>query len=226
MSFIAYYTMPVVEGHKVLHAENIPEFIKAAIRIMGWPLRGSQLRIGFMWAPSLITIPILIFRRKIGKVDLLMIGCFAWTGMQIAALAYGRGHEILHMPSRYSEVLLFGLVGNSWFILRIPDTFGKSQKGRMLLYVLVTVFFGLVFNNFFIRTKIDLKTLKEEHERRLTQTANVCGYLQSKNFVFLDKKGLQIPYPNAHKLQEYLDDQELQRVLVLDECQPDQQDKF
>jgi hypothetical protein len=218
MSFLAYYTMPVNAGHSFLRSENTLEFIKAAIRIMGWPLRGSKLHIGLMWLPSLITIPILIFRSQIRNIDLLMIGCFVWTGMQIAALAYGRGHEIIHMPSRYAEVLVLGLVGNSWFILRLPDAFGKSQKLRKLMYALVILFFGAVYISFIQRTKMDLKILKEERGRRLTQAANVCGYLQSKDFKFLDKKGFEIPYPNPKSLQQFLDDQELQKVLIVDKC--------
>lgn len=218
MSCTAYYTMPVVKGHNILHSESIFEFFKAAVRIMGWPLRGSQLYIGLMWLPSLITIPVLLFRREIKDIDLLMTGCFVWTGMQIAALAYGRGHEILHMPSRYSEVLLLGLAGNSWFILRLPDTFAKQVKRRWVLQVLVTIFFCAVFISFMQRTKGDFKTLKEERDRRLTQTANVCGYLSSKNFNFLDKTTFQIPYPDPRKLQQFLDDPQLQKVLVLDNC--------
>lgn len=218
MSLIAYFTMPVVNGHYLLHAETLWEFIKSAIRIMGWPLRGSQLHIGLMWLPSLITIPILILRRKIVHIDLLMIGCFVWTGMQIAALAYGRGHEILHMPSRYSEVLLLGLAGNSWFILRLPDTFGKTIRTRKFLVVLVAAFYSATFISLIQRTKGDFKTMKEERERRITQTSNVCQYLASKNFTLLNKTGFQLPYPNPTKLQQFLDDPQLQKVLSLDDC--------
>jgi hypothetical protein len=222
ISFIAYYTMPVVAGHHVLHAENIGGFFKAAARIMGWPLRGSQLHIGLMWVPSLITIPILILRWQMAKIDLLMIGCFVWTGMQAAALAYGRGHEIVHMPSRYSEVLLLGLAGNSWFVLRMPDTFGKSIQIRRALYVVVTLFFCAVFISYTQRTVTDFKILKEERERRLTQTANVCGYLKSKDVTFLNKKGFEIPYPDPKRLQQFLDDPELQKVLIINDCDRDQ----
>jgi len=218
MSLIAYFTMPVVDGHYLLHAETLWEFIKSAIRIMGWPLRGSQLHIGLMWLPSLIAIPLLILRRQIVRIDLLMIGCFVWTGMQIAALAYGRGHEILHMPSRYSEVLLFGLAGNSWFIIRLPDTFGKTKRIRKLLVVLGAAFYSATFIGFMQRTKGDFKTLKEERERRITQTSNVCQYLASNNFTLLNKTGFQLPYPNPTKLQQILDDPQLQKVLNLDDC--------
>ena len=218
MSLIAYFTMPVVEGHYLLHAETLWEFIKAAIRIMGWPLRGGQLYIGLMWVPSLTAIPILILRRQIDSIDLLMIGCFVWTGMQIAALAYGRGHEILHMPSRYSEVLLLGLAANSWFMIRLPDTFGNTRRTRKFLVVLAAAFYSATFISFIQRTKGDFKILKEERERRITQTSNVCQYLASRNFTLLDKTGFQLPYPNPTQLKQFLDDPQLQKVLSLDDC--------
>jgi hypothetical protein len=221
ISFVAYYTMPVVAGHHALHADNIWEFIKAALRIMGWPLRGSQLQIGLMWLPSLIAIPVLILRRQIANIDLLMIGCFVWTGMQAAALAYGRGHEIVHMPSRYSEVLLLGLAGNSWFVLRLPDTFGINVQIRLALYVVVTLFFCAVFISFTQRTVDDFKILKEERVRRVTQTANVCGYLKSKDVSFLNKTGFLEPYPDPKRLQQFLDDPELQKILIIDDCDRD-----
>lgn len=218
MSFMAYYTMPIVEGHKILHAANLWEFITAFARIMGWPLRGRQLLLGLIWLPSLITIPILILRRKISAIDLLMIGCFAWTGMQIAALAYGRGHEMIYLTSRYTDVLLLGLAGNSWFILRIPETIRKSRMALKLLYLLVAMFYFGICLSFINRTKGDIKTLAEERGHRIDQATNVCGYLRTKDFMYIDKTGFQIPYPNADLLRKYLDDPQLRKVLILDNC--------
>jgi len=216
LSFGAYCTMPIVAGHSRLHADNLAEFITAALRIMGWPLRGSQLYIGLMWLPTLITIPILIIRRKITKIDLLMTGCFVWTGMQIAALAYGRGHETLHMPSRYSEVLLLGLAGNSWFVLRLPDFFESSHKGRRVSWLLVTTFFLAILISFIQRTKGDIQTLNQERTHRITQTSNVSGYLKTRDAVFLDKQGFALPYPNPSQLKQFLDDPLLQKILIIE----------
>ena len=52
LAALAYWTMPYVPNNQALRARSIVEFMEAAIRIMGWPLRGSKLHIGVMWVPS------------------------------------------------------------------------------------------------------------------------------------------------------------------------------
>lgn len=215
MAVSAYFTMPRVEGHYILHATTFSEFISTMLRLMGWPLRGSKLFIGVMWLPGLFFVSRMLFLRKqIGKTDLLMFGCLAWTAMQIVALAYGRGHDSIHMPPRYAEVLLLGLAANSWFVVRLTSIKGKPVV-RKAVWGVAAVFFVAVFFSYIQRSVLDFRVLKEERARRLTQTENVRNYLATKDFSTINKPGFQIPYPDPKRLQMILNDSTLQEVLVI-----------
>lgn len=219
MAVVAYLTMPQIAHHKGLHAESVTEFIEMTIRTMGWPLRGSKLLNGLLSLPALIMIPLLLWRRQISKTDLLMIGCFAWTFMQTLALAYGRGHYMLQLSSRYTEVLLLGLAANSWFAVRAAEEFGSKLLIRTGLRLVAGVFFFAVFISYVNRTKKDIKVLRQEHELRMIQTKNVCEYLKTGNPSALVQPIYQIPYPDAKRFQKILDDPNLKSVIPpMDKC--------
>jgi len=157
----------------------------------------------------------LFLRQQLGKTDLLMFGCLAWTAMQIVALAYGRGHDSTHMPPRYAEVLLLGLAANSWFVLGLPAIPGKPMA-RKAIWAVVAAFYGAVFFSYIQRSVLDFRVLKEERGRRLTQTENVRNYLATKDFSTINKPGFEIPYPDPKRLQIILNDPILLKVLVIE----------
>lgn len=208
-----YLTMPYVEAHNVFHAQNITEMYKTTIRIMGWPLTARKLYIGLVWLPALIVIPTRLIHKKFGRCDLLMTGCFAWAGFQIVALAYGRGHNMYEVGSRYTEVLHLGLAANAWFILRSTEGLGSSRRTRIGLQIVALTFFLAIFVSYTKRVDPDLREMRENHETRLTQTRNVSLYLKTRDKTALQKTGTQIPYPNPERLQQMLDNPALLRIL-------------
>lgn len=208
-----FLTMPYIAGHNFLHAQNITEMIKTTIRIMGWPLTDHKLYIGLMWLPALITIPVLLFSHRFTRFDLLMFGCFIWTGAQVLALAYGRGHELFDISSRYTEVLHLGLAGNAWFVIRATEEFYLGKKAGIIVRAIGLIFFAALFISHAKRFPRDIVTMKEDHATRLIQTKNVYLYLKTHDKQHLVKPRMHIPYPNAEKLQTILDDPELLKVL-------------
>ena len=213
ISLIGFITIPYVEGHQVLRAQNITEMFKTTIRIMGWPLTAHKLYIGLLWLPALITIPVLLSQRRFTRCDLLMSGCFIWTGAQILALAYGRGHELHDVPSRYTEILQLGLAGNAWFVVRSTEEFCIRRNAGIIIRLIALTFFASVFLSHLRRFPRDLAAMKKDLEMRLIQTKNVHSYLQTRDKRILQKPSMQIPYPNPEGLQKILDDPTVQNVL-------------
>ncbi|MCF0056102.1 hypothetical protein [Dyadobacter sp. CY356] len=208
-----YMTMPYIAGHNFLHAQNMTEMVKTTIRIMGWPLIDKKLYIGVLWLPALITIPVLLFTRRFTRFDLLMFGCFIWTGAQVLALAYGRGHELFDISSRYTEVLHLGLAGNAWFVIRATEGFFTEKKAGIFVRIIGLIFFAALFISHAKRFPRDIVTMKEDHAIRIIQTKNVFLYLKTHDKQHLVKPRLHIPYPKAERLQTILDDPELLKVL-------------
>ncbi|MBE9462221.1 hypothetical protein ACFP1I_13360 [Dyadobacter subterraneus] len=208
-----YLTMPYVAGHHFLHAQNITEMVKTTIRIMGWPLTDHKLYIGLLWLPVLIIIPVLLMSRRFTRCDLLMFGCFIWTGAQVLALAYGRGHELFEVSSRYTDLLQLGLAGNAWFVIRAAEIFGQNRKSLMAFRILAIIFFGALFFSHAQRLPRDIETMKNDRAIRLIQTKNIQLYLKTRDEKILKKPRMQISYPNPEKFKTILDDPGLLKVL-------------
>lgn len=208
-----YFTMPYVAGHSFLHARNAMEMIKTTIRIMGWPLTDRKLYIGLLWLPTLISMPVLLFIRRFTRSDLLMFGCFIWTGAAVLALAYGRGHELFDVSSRYTEILLLGLAGNAWFVIRSTEEFFIGQKPGIAIRIIAIVFFTTLFFSHAQRFPKDIEKMKNDRVIRLIQTQNVRSYLKTGDKQILKKPGTQIPYPTSERLQQILDQPGLMNVL-------------
>jgi len=222
ISVLAYLGIPPTPAHKTLRAKSIPEFLQTVCHLMGWPLRGSNPYHAVLWIPGAVMVTLQFIRRRFTQIDLLFVGCLAWSAMQIIALAYARGNNLTHhMPPRYTEVLLLGLAGNSWFVLKIPSL-ATNARHRAFGWGLLTIFHVAVIFTYIQRGVLDLRILKEETLRRLTQTDNVCQYISTHEFSAIKKVGTQIPYPDPKRLQLMLDDPDLKRVLDFDNlCKPD-----
>ncbi|GLU55302.1 hypothetical protein [Dyadobacter frigoris] len=176
-----YFTMPYVAGHNFLHAQNMTEMVKTTIRVMGWPLTDHKLYIGLMWLPTLITIPVLLSNRRFTRFDLLMFGCFIWTGAEVLALAYGRGHALFDVSSRYTEILHLGLAGNAWFVIRPTEEFFSGQKSKIAITIVALLFFAALFFSHAQRFPLDIVTMKNDRAIRLIQTKNVHLYLKTRD---------------------------------------------
>jgi hypothetical protein len=218
-----YITMPNIAAHHFLHAQNMTEMIKTTIRIMGWPLTDHKLYIGLLWLPTLITIPAMLVNRRFKRIDLLMFGCFIWTGAQVLALAYGRGHELYDVASRYTEILLLGLAGNAWFVIRATEEFTTHRKARISLHIVAFTFFSAIFYSHAQRLPRDLEAMKMDHELRLIQTNNVYLYLKTGDKRVLEKPRMHIPYPNVEGFRNILDHTGVRKLLLPDPSDPNNQ---
>ncbi len=208
-----YFTMPYVPGHNFLHAQNMTEMLKTTIRIMDWPLADHKLHMGLLWLPTLITMPLLLFTRRFTRCDLLMFGCFIWTGAQVLALAFGRGHDLFEVSSQYTDILLPGLAGNAWFVIRATEVFFIGQKFNFAVKIVGFLFFAALFFSYKKRFPNDIETMKNDRAMRLIQTQNVRLYLKTRDRQHLEKPRMHIPYPNSENFQKILDQPGLMEIL-------------
>jgi hypothetical protein len=213
LALSGYLTMPYVAGHQVLRAKNLTELFTTIIRVFGWPLTDRKLYIGILWLPALIIVPTMVKRRLINRCDLLMTGCFVWTGMQVLALSYGRGSALYTVSSRYTDVLLLGLAANAWFVLRATEAFHSNDRIKTGLKIIAVIFFSAIFISYKRRYADDISIMKSEKETRLIQTKNVYGYLKTRDKALLQQPPMHIPYPNAKRMQDLLDNPRLPPVL-------------
>jgi hypothetical protein len=213
VAILALRTMPVVAGHAELRAAGIVELVDAYSHVMGWPIAGYHWAIFPLWLPTLVALAFTWRRRLISSVDVAMLGMAAWTAMQALSIAYGRGHELIEVSSRYTDLLLLGLVANAWLAARIV---ARAQGTRWLLPTGI-VAFGYVCafaGGHLSRYDSDKAAMVERHDQTLVQARNVEAYLNDGDPRHLDQPHFQIPYPNAARLKSLLDDPTIRQSLT------------
>ena len=212
-AIVGYASIPYVPGHQMLRATSIDEFMKAITKVFSWPSRANGWAALPLWLPALIGIPSLLIRKNLGRIDILMIGCFLWTTAQALAIGYGRGHDLDQVTSRYSDLLTPGLISSSWFALRGVSTFNLPEFFRLFMTTVAVIFYVTFFRIQISRFRADMIDMKKHYQLSLIQTANVSSYLRTQDKAALDKRGFEIPYPNNDRLKLLLDNKVIREIL-------------
>jgi hypothetical protein len=145
-----------------------------------------------------------------------MAGCIGWNALQCLAIGYSRGHDMQHIASRYSDLLMPGLVAAAWFAGRLWQwSAGRLRTLALTLggLAILALAIGLA-----MRTPGDVQEMRNRHAQSLIQAANVKAYLRDGDPGHLFQPPMQIPYPNAILLRQYLDDPVLRPVLPFKEA--------
>jgi hypothetical protein len=147
-----------------------------------------------------------------------MIGLASWCVFQAIAISYARGQviDITKITSRYSELLILGIIANSWFACRLWESASISHKDRKLhqpILAICIVYAISVATGVIHATPFYWKGMKERHSLSSIQTHNVSEFVRSGNFATLDQPLLHIPYPFATSLRDRLTDKTYRSIL-------------
>jgi len=209
MAIIGYADIPHILAHDIYRARNFSEWIHSALRILSWPTGPHSWIAAPLWLPGAITIPILLRKKKLCKSDLFMAGCFMWSFAQALAIAFGRGQELTAIPSRYTDLLSIGLIGNAWFALRFTEQYEKQKWQKHIMLAI----FPLFFNGHKKRFEFDLIDMKRIHKYSVIQTRNVTKYYETHNPAYLQQPTMHIPYPDSVRLKNLLDNPTIKKLL-------------
>ncbi|HBK44980.1 MAG TPA: hypothetical protein DDZ67_00805 [Xanthomonadaceae bacterium] len=218
VAVIAYWKIPQIEGHQVLKASSLQEFAHAMLVAIAWPSGRLSILTPLIWAPAVLGIATMLFRRASAtSIDYFMAGCVGWAMLQCAAIAHGRGHEMQQVPSRYSDLLVPGLIASVWFAGRLWQWAGS---GKMIIpaRALATLSITALAIALVARVPTDMAQMRERHYLSLIQTENVSAYLRDGDPRHLQQPLMHVPYPDANRLQGYLDDPILRTVLPFPEA--------
>jgi hypothetical protein len=209
IAFVGILTTPSIEGHAALKSASVPQFVAAVASLTAWP--SKPLLLVLMQAPLALGL-LISFRHK--KTDsqgfLFFFAMASWFGLQVAALAYGRGLHCL--ASRYLDILSLGVITNFTALLFLwSKTTGRWSTALSVLSGawLVAFLYGIsswwptMSEN--IRSKADYSQIQERNVRRYLTTGQK-EWLQNAAF-------LEIPYPSPDRLQKLLDDPTIRGVL-------------
>jgi hypothetical protein len=134
VSVMGYLVMPQLDYHAPLRAQSLGELAAAALMLLSWPVPHAPV----VWLPFLFWLLFsAVYREAPSRADRFFAALALWTGIQAAALAYGRGHAMTGVPPRYTDVLVFGLVANAYFLgglLRHPR---EALRPRLPLRIIL-----------------------------------------------------------------------------------------
>ncbi|WP_284567584.1 hypothetical protein [Xanthomonas graminis] len=214
IAVLAYKSMPVIPEHAVMRSQSALELFGGLTRVLSWPVRGMHVPALLLWLPGVLGLALTLHARPAGKTDITMAGLLAWGGLQAAAIAYGRGHDLVELSPRYTEILIPGLFANAWFAIRLlqlrHSVPALVQRGT---YAVAALFTLTLFGGWAERFHVDMEALRARHEATQAQAQSVLYYIASKDDVTFESGQLPLPYPNSQRLHQLLQDPYLLQAL-------------
>jgi hypothetical protein len=210
ISIAAIVLTPSISGHGSLKAQSISQFLVGLATVFSWPI---QNKLGVV----IIQIPLLFFMLKIylkpiyrTPVNFFIFAMGLWLLGQFASMAYGRAATVT--SSRYLDIFAIGLAIN-FSVLLILLT--NSNKPHQIRYRVGMVIWLLAVSFGFAMSAGQLaEDLRTKAKQGLEQEKNVRAYICSGDIADLKgKEFLYIPYPNADRLQEMLDNSTIRSIL-------------
>ncbi|MCQ4166975.1 hypothetical protein [Tahibacter harae] len=200
--------LPHVPTDAVLKAQSLGEALSAVNRLASWPLPLLPLA----WLPLLIWLGLqLKQRRRPETADVFFFGLAVWVLAQIAATAYGRGHTLTSLPSRYLDSLSFGVLANAYFACRLAGAAAPWPRARRLPAAAAAGAAGLA-----IAAGLGLETVKSVYlinqfhdswqAREWVTAALVRGEAQAGDNPML-------PYPHIENMPRFFSQPSMRRLL-------------
>jgi hypothetical protein len=209
--------VPAIPGHAGLKAQSAAEWIAAVLALGSWPATGpawpSVVHLAgaaLLFAPALaLAIAVARERPAPGDPRWLWLGLAAWTGLQILALAYGRGSGAIG-AARYRDVLIVGLMVNAACVSRLLiDLRARRAIACAATAWLLVVVIGagkiIIDQAPQLAWRRDVAAIQAENLRRFLTTGDRAALENQPQF--------HIPYPVAPPLIEWLSDPAIRPIL-------------
>ncbi len=212
-----FLTRTVVPGHAVLRAQTIGVFVKSFGQCLAWPWSANPAAALLVYAP-LAALWWRSLRRDEGRDPFRTRGFLLmsiWVVAQCAATSLLRGGGWQYPPSRYSDLLAFGVLLNFCALLNLLGGAYALRRWRPAVFVaalLWVMFAGLGLAR---QTYTDVTAHLPAIRRRLqTQEKNVRDFVLTGDPSFVvGKKYPEIPYPDSSSITRVLADPKFRAIL-------------
>ena len=211
VSLAAIACIPKIPAHQPLHSQNASEFIYATAVALVWPFPGNWWWMILLWMPFAWACLQILRRRLADPIGIAAFTLGAWVILQAAAMSYARGHEASEVSVRYTDILVFGLLVNSYFAIRYYwETPKRSRLVVLGISSLLAVYTAAVFN----RTKESLDFMAVHATLSRIQIDNVRHFLKTGDVAELRRQPLfHIPYPDPNVLAMMLENPAIRDAL-------------
>lgn len=203
--------VPRIPGHEPFRAQNLSELLHATILALSWPLSGNWEWIPILWGPYAWAGVQVVRQRMTDPIGIAAFSIGAWVAMQALAMSYVRGHEIDHIATRYTEILVFGVLINAYFAIRY---FFQSPNRSRLVTLATSSLLILYTSGMAARTVQGLGEMVSRAALSRIQISNVLHFINSGDLAEFRKQPLyHVPYPDADRLAMMLRDPIVRDIL-------------
>jgi hypothetical protein len=219
LAVAAILLTPSLEHHQALKAKTLVEFLLGLGRVAGWPLRTTGVNLYSALLPVLMQAPLLValvvFRPSTQgnrSAFLFLLAMAVWFWLQALAFAYARYQTGL--GSRYLDILSVGVVANFAALLLLWTQTRSRPRWRWPVTALASLWLAMVLLNIGLSLPSLRNDLAMKARESAAQQRNVSGYLTTGDERWLFEAGtMEIPYPDAKRLKQLLDDQAIRAFL-------------
>jgi hypothetical protein len=209
--------LPDILATSQFKAHGIADHARAFMTALIWPLQPLALKrcvfVFVLWSPSLVWLVRFLLFRKATDREIFAAGIAAWVLLQAVAIAHTRGHGMTILPSRYMDITAIGLLANLALAMHLLYEGKPRSVPKLLGVACVAIGMALITVVFIKRTPGDMAAMQQRHDFSLVQTYYARNYLISGNPSYLQHAPLAIPYPNAQRLQLFLDTPSIRELL-------------
>jgi len=201
-----------------MQAKGILEHAHGMLLVLNWPLdklKGARpLFVLLLWLPACLGLIRVLRGTQTNRGELFLLGILGWVVLQAFAIAHARGHDMSAIPSRYTSILVTGALANLalgmlWVCDR-DESRGLRRTSRIWLVATLPILFWIMLH----RTPGDLAGMRQRGTYSLIETANLSGFMSTGDERFLQHPGLEIPYPVAGQLKQYLENPTVREMVA------------
>ena len=160
------------------------------------------------YSPTILFLNYLVKNKNYqNNHSIILITVFIWINLQFASLAFGRA---LHpVSSRYTDIIVLGLVMNYVFLIKFLD-FSKKLNIFLKYSWLISIILGMSY-----QMKGDLKDMSFIKAQSNYQKYNITKYIESGEVSYLNNQPFKhIPYPDPARLKMIIDDKTINDLIV------------
>ena len=196
---------------------GIIEFLSALGRTASWPFDGN-VWFGFVaWLPLAVWLFQWWHRKGMElpqdrRYEVFLATTAIWVMMQIAAVAVSRGKGFIGVQSRYTDILILGLIANALLarllIGRMPG--GRRQTAATCAAIAASLLLALGL------ARVNVDAYGELVAHRAAGSVNrvaVRAYVAGNATAFEGKTPFEISYPVRHRVEQLLDDPTIRAML-------------
>jgi hypothetical protein len=210
--------LPHVPGDIPLQAHGLVEHIRAMLLVLTWPLEGFRgLSLVFallLWLPFNLALARVLLGNKSASSELFLLGIASWVLLQAFAIAHARGHGMTTVPSRYTDIVVLGVLANFAMIMVWASTPSESRGLRNISAAWLLLMIPLVCWTMINRTPGDVSAMAGRGMYSQIETINVSRFMATGDERYLERPGLEIPYPSASILKRYLLEPGIRSMIV------------